>query len=79
MKHPQTVTISTEVLERLIDLVSNLKIICRVYHADNHKDMDDALLAFTHVEDEIYKIAGKEGVSFDELITTVGLIKQEEA
>ena len=79
MKQPQTVTISTEVLERLLDLVSNLKEICRVYHADNHKDMGEALFAFNQVEDEMYKIAGKEGASLDDILTNIGLTRHGEA
>jgi|TARA_R100001510_G_C7507382_1_gene108458 serine protease inhibitor len=75
----QSVTISTEVLDRLLDLVSNLKEICRVYHADNHKDLDSALHAFTEVENEIHKFAGKEGVSLDDILTNIGLTRHGEA
>ena len=71
-------TIPLSALRRL-DLVSNLKEICRVYHADNHKDLDSALHAFTEVENEIHKFAGKEGVSLDDILTNIGLTRHGEA
>ena len=42
-KKMELVQIDKEVFTRVLDLIVNLKEIARIYHADNHKDLKEAL------------------------------------
>ena len=53
MKEPQ---IDKHVFSRVLDLITNLKEIARIYHADNHKDLKEALEVYSEIEVELCKI-----------------------
>ena len=75
MKEPQ---IDKHVFSRVLDLITNLKEIARIYHADNHKDLKEALEVYSEIEVELCKIFNTNvevECDFDELLTNVGLIR----
>ena len=76
----EVLQIDKQVFGRVLDLITNLKEIARIYHADNHKDLKDALDVYSEIEAELCKIfyANVE-YNFDELLTSVGLTKHGDA
>ena len=76
----ELVQIDKEVFTRVLDLIVNLKEVARIYHADNHKDLKEALAVYSEIEDELRKIFYSTiEYDFDELLASVGLIKYGEA
>ena len=80
VKKMELVQIDKQVFGRVLDLITNLKEIARIYHADNHKDLKEALEVYNEIEEELCKIFHTNiEYDFDELLTSVGLIKHGEA
>ena len=80
VKKMELVQIDKQVFGRVLDLISNLKEIARIYHADNLKDLKEALEVYNEIEEELCKIFQTNiEYDFDELLTSVGLIKHGEA
>ena len=80
VKKMELVQIDKQVFGRVLDLITNLKEIARIYHADNHKDLKEALGVYNEIEEELCKIFHTNiEYDFDELLTSVGLIKHGEA
>jgi hypothetical protein len=76
----EVLQIDKQVFSRVIDLITNLKEIARIYHADNHKDLEDALEVYNEIEGELSKIFNANvEYDFDELLTSVGLTRHGEA
>ncbi len=76
----EVLQIDKQVFSRVIDLITNLKEIARIYHADNHKDLEDALEVYNEIEGELSKIFNANAeYDFDELLTSVGLTRHGEA
>ena len=76
----EVLQIDKQVFSRVIDLITNLKEIARIYHADNHKDLEDALEVYNEIEGELSKIFNANvEYDFDELLTSVGLTSHGEA
>ena len=76
----EVLQIDKQVFSRVIDLITNLKEIARIYHADNHKDLEDALEVYNEIEGELSKIFNANVLyDFDELLTSVGLTRHGEA
>ena len=46
----EVLQIDKQVFSRVIDLITNLKEIARIYHADNHKDLEDALEVYNEID-----------------------------
>ena len=76
----EVLQIDKQVFSRVIDLITNLKEIARIYHADNHKDLEDALEVYNEIEGELSNIFNANvEYDFDELLTSVGLTRHGEA
>ena len=79
-KKMEMVRIDRQVFNRVLDLIINLKEIARIYHADNYKDLEEALEVYNEIEEELNKIFyDNMEYDFDELLTSVGLVKHGEA
>ena len=48
----ELVQIDKQVFTRVLDLIVNLKEVARIYHADNHKDLKEALAVYSEIEAE---------------------------
>ena len=82
VKKMKVLQIDKQVFSRVLDLITNLKEIARIYHADNHKDLKEALAVYNEIEVELCKIFNTNvevECDFDELLTNVGLIRHGEA
>ncbi len=76
----EVLQVNKKIFSRVLDLITNLKEIARIYHADNHKDLKEALAVYNEIEEELCKIFNTDTeYDFDELLTSVGLIRHGEA
>lgn len=76
----EVLQVNKQVFSRVLDLITNLKEIARIYHADNHKDLKEALAVYNEIEAELCKIFNTDTeYDFDELLTSVGLTRHGEA
>jgi len=76
----EVLQVNKKIFSRVLDLITNLKEIARIYHADNHKDLKEALAVYNEIEAELCKIFNTDTeYDFDELLTSVGLIRHGEA
>jgi serine protease inhibitor len=76
----EVLQVNKQVFSRVLDLITNLKEIARIYHADNHKDLKEALAVYNEIEVELCKIFNTDTeYDFDELLTSVGLTRHGEA